>query len=114
MTDCRICRVISLGLGKKFIMPLLGHHYPLCRLSDVKKNFRGLDLRVVGGLVNRGWTKNDIDVIGNRADIPALSSRLERDGIREPIHYCGGTHEKLSHLRCAFYGIKMALTGKGY
>ena len=79
-----------------------------------KKDVEGLRLRVVGGLVSRGYTTNDIDVVGEREDIPALVSRLHADGIQEPIHYCGSEHEKHSHLRCAFYGIKMALTGKGY
>src|SRR5690348_9203195 len=111
MTECKICKIISLALGKKFMMPLLGHHYPMCRLADIKKDFHDLDLHVVGGLANRGYTTNDIDVIGDRADIPALVSRLEKDGIQEPIHYCGSEHGKHSHLRCAYFGIKMALTG---
>ncbi len=113
-TDCKTCRFISHALGKKFMMPLLAHHYPLCRFGDVKKELRGLDLRIVGGLATRGWTKNDVDVVGERADIPTFESRLRKDGIPEPIHFCGSDDEPHSHLRCALYGIKMALTGKGY
>ena len=95
------------------MMPLLGHHYPLCRLAEVRKDMAGLHLRIVGGLARRGWTTNDVDVVGDRIDIPTLSSRLRADNIPEPIHYCGdGIHH--SHLKCAYYGVKMALTGKGY
>ncbi len=101
-------------MGKKLLLPLIGRHYAVCRYADVKKNMHGLDLQVVGGLVNRGSTTNDVDVIGSRADIPILAHRLQSDGIEEPIHYCGGKDEKHSHLKCAYYGIKMVLTGKGY
>ena len=95
------------------MMPLLGHHYALCRLADVKKDMQGLDLRLVGSLPRRGWTRNDVDVVGNRADAAVLDARLRDDKILEPVHYCGdGIHH--SHLRCAYFGIKMALTGKGY
>ena len=114
MQGCKTCKVISHLLGKKYMMPLLGHHYALCHFADVKKDLRGLDLDVVGGLAERGWTTNDVDVIGNRRDIPTLSSRLRTDGIREPVHYCGSKEGRHSHLLCAFHGVKMALTGRGY
>ena len=113
MTDCRTCKIISTMLGKKFMMPLLGHHYPLCRLAQVRKDTRGLDLQVVGGLAERGWTTNDVDVVGNRAYVPKLDARLRADHIKAPIHYCGDGL-KHSHLKCAYFGVKMALTGKGY
>ncbi len=113
MTECRTCKLISLLLGKKLILPLLGKHYPMCRLGEVQKDMKGLNLRIVGGLVNRGWTTNDVDVIGERSDVPKLASRLAADHILEPVHFCGdGIHH--SHLQCAYYGIKMTLTGKGY
>jgi len=32
------------------MMPLLGHHYPLCRLADIQKDARGLKIHIVGGL----------------------------------------------------------------
>lgn len=114
MKPCKVCKLIGLLLGKKFIMPLLGHHYPLCYYAQVKRDLKGLNLQVVGGLVTRGWTTNDVDVIGDRADAPTLNSRLHQDGIPEPVHYCGRIGEKHSHLKCAYFGIKMALTGKGY
>lgn len=113
MTECRTCKTISLLLGKKLILPLIGKHYPLCRLGDVQKDLRGLGLQVVGGLVNRGWTTNDVDVVGNRADVPELASRLAHDHIAEPVHFCGDG-VRHSHLKCAYYGVKMVLTGKGY
>src|SRR4051812_47825341 len=113
MTDCRVCKAISMMLGKKFMMPLLGHHYALCRIADVRKDMRGLDLQLVGGLPRRGWTTNDVDVVGNRADAPTLEARLRHDHIAEPVHYCGDG-VRHSHLKCAYFGVKMALTGKGY
>ena len=111
--ECRTCKTISKFFGKKYMMPLLGHHYPLCRLADVQKDMKGLDLELVGGLPKRGWTTNDVDVVGNRSDAPELEQRLRADNIQEPLHWCGdGIHH--SHVRCAYFGIKMALTGKGY
>ena len=38
---------------------------------------------------------------------------LKKQGIKNPIHYCGNK-EKHSHLKCAYYGVKLALTKKGY
>jgi hypothetical protein len=114
MKECKQCKMLATLLGKRFVMPLLGHHYPLCRIRDVNKAVTGLHLQVVGGLTARGWTTNDIDVIGDRGDIGLLAQRLKAQGIVEPIHFCGSDKEPHSHLRCAFYGIKLALTGKGY
>ncbi len=113
MTECVACKTISRLLGKSYMMPLLGHHYPVCRLADVQQEVQGLKIQIVGGLIQRGWTTNDIDVVGERKDIPKFSERLRTDGISQPVHYCGdGIHH--SHLKCAYHGVKMALAGKGY
>jgi hypothetical protein len=113
MEDCRICRNISVAMGKKFMMPLLGHRYKKISLTDVQPHFNDLDLEIVGGLKKRGWTSNDIDVVGTQADIYTLSLRLASENINNPIHYCGERH-KHSHVKCAYYGVKLAFTGRGY
>jgi hypothetical protein len=100
-------------MGKKLFMPLLGHKYPKITFQEIQPHLAGLDLDVVGGLKKRGWTLNDVDVIGTKSDIQIFSIRLESTGIRNPIHYCG-TRLNHSHIRCAYYGAKLALTGKGF
>jgi len=111
--DCDTCKLISLLLGKKIFMPLLGHRYPRLTLAEVEPHLAGLDLVVGGGLRSRGWTYNDVDVNGDKADAKILDERLKRSGIVHPVHYRGSLTEH-SHLYCAFNGIKLALTGKGY
>ena len=111
--DCNICKKISILCGKRLFMPLLGHRYPLLALATVEPHTEGLDLSIGGGLRTRGWTYNDVDVNGSRTDAAQLDKRLKKNGIPHPIHYCGPRIGH-SHLRCALYGIKLALTGKGY
>lgn len=94
-------------------MPLFGHRYSKLQLADIKRHLIGLDLEVVGGLRRRGWTINDIDVIGDKKDILTLVERLKKNGIQNPVHYCGKPFRH-SHIFCAYYGIKLVLTGKGY
>ena len=113
MKICKVCQFISVALGKKFMMQLLGHRYPKIFLTDIEKFFDDLDIVVVGGLKNRGWTTNDIDVAGAREDAVLLAQKLQKNGISNPIHYCGEI-ENHSHILCAYYGIKLALTGRGY
>ena len=95
------------------MMPLLGHTYAKITLEEIEPHLAGLDLDVVGGLKKRGWTLNDVDVVGTKSDIQILSIRLESAAIRNPIHYCGARLNH-SHIQCAYYGTKLALTGKGY
>ncbi len=113
MTNCKICKVISHALGKKFIMPLLGRTYPKINLIDVEPLLVNLDLEIVGGLEEHGYTINDVDVVGKWSDAVLLSSRLQKAGIINPVHYCGD-RLKHSHLVCTYYGVKLALTGRGY
>jgi len=111
--QCKTCKVIPDLLGKKFLMPLLGHRYPIITLEAVRAHVNGLDLEIGGGLESRGWTSNDVDVNGSKADIEIFDGRLKEAGIVNPIHYCGPLAGH-SHALCAFNGIKLALTGKGY
>lgn len=113
MTECRTCALIPLLLGKSIMMPLLGHHYAKLMYAELAPHLFGLDLVVVGGLKNRGWTLNDIDVRGTKFDVVVLAQRLQNADIRNPIHYCG-TYDFHSHISCAYYGVKLALTGRGY
>lgn len=113
MGECETCKTISRLLGKRYLMPLLGHEYRKLSLAEIVPQTNDLHLEIVGGLAERGWTKHDIDVVGERSNIETFSRRMRAGGIPHPIHYCGdGIHH--SHLRCAFNGIKLALTGRGY
>ena len=94
-------------------MPLLGHEYQKLSFEKVKRHLKGLDIEVVGGLKGRGWTTHDIDVVGKREDIPIFAERLKADAIPHPVHYCR-KQPYHSHLHCAWNGIKLAFTGKGY
>jgi len=113
MENCGPCKVISIMLGKKFMMPFLGHRYSKLLLQDAEKHLGDLDLSIVGGLAKRGWTMNDVDVIGKRAHVALLSERLHASGISNPIHWCG-SRDKHSHIQCAYFGVKLAITGKGH
>ena len=111
--DCRVCEIIPKLFGKKILMPLLGHRYKILLLNEVKKYVKNLDVKIVGGLIKRGWTMHDIDIRGNKKDIAVLAHRLKENNIPNPVHYCGEI-DSHSHIECVYYGIKMALTGRGY
>lgn len=82
-------------------------------LKQIEPHLAGLELRIVGGLSERGWTENDIDVLGERTHAATLSARLRLCGILNPVHWCG-TYEAHSCVSCAYFGVKLVLTGKGY
>ena len=105
--------MISILCGKKIFMPLLGHRYPRITLPGIQQYTEGLDVVIVGGLQNRGWTCNDIDVLGSKQDAKIFDERLKKNGVMHPVHYCGPLTNH-SHVVCAFNGIKLALTGRGY
>lgn len=71
---------------------------------------RGLNLQIIGGLVRRGWTIHDIDVVGEPDDVRIFSERLRRAGINNPVHY-GSKLRKHSHLVCLLDGLKVILQG---
>lgn len=113
MDTCKVCAVLPHLLGKKLFLPLLGHNYKKITREEVTPFLDGLDLKIVGGLEKRGYTKNDIDLIGEKKDVQILAERLLKVGVVNPLHYCGG-EGRHSHLECALNGIKLAFSGKGY
>ena len=94
-------------------MPIVCRKSKEIFFDDINKYAEGLDIKIVGGLSDRGHTRHDIDIIGNKKHIPVFVKRLRTNLIFNPVHYCGGfkTH---SHLKCIFYGLKLVFTGKGY
>lgn len=111
--NCRICAIIPVLLGKHFFLPLFGRGGTRLFQREVEPLLAGLHLALVGGLARRGWTIHDIDVVGEQEDVSVLAERALGAGITHPIHYCGRPNRH-SHLECVFFGIKLALTGRGY
>lgn len=110
---CKVCGAIPKYLGKRFFEPLFGREYDRLQADTVSPLLDGLDLVLVGGLVTRGYTYHDIDVLGAHGDCACLHERLRTNGVRNPVHYCG-SYTKHSHIQCAWNGVKLVLTGKGY
>ncbi len=71
----------------------------------------GLHLTIVGGLIERGYTEHDVDVIGNEKDVPALVQRLAERNIHNLVHYCGSDPVKHSHLRALINGFLVTFLG---
>lgn len=113
MTECKLCRFASRAMGGRIVMPIVCRKSKKIFLEDIQEYTRGLELKIVGGLSDKGYTRHDIDVVGNKKHLPLFIKRLKENSINNPIHYCGGfdTH---SHLECIFYGLKLVFTGKGY
>jgi hypothetical protein len=76
---------------------------------EVITHMRGLNLEIVGGLNYRGWTIHDIDVIGDVNDVPIFIERLEKAGIKNPVHLCDLKLHKHSHILCLVDGLKVIL-----
>ena len=113
MEECRVCKIISVMLGKHIFLPILCSHNKKIYFKNIIEFTKNIDIKIVGGLKIRGYTNHDIDVIGKKSDIQEFQKRISENGIKNPIHYCGEA-DRHSHLKCAYYGIKLALTGKGY
>lgn len=113
MKECKTCRFMSRAMGGRIVMPIVCRKSNKIFLEDVKKHTGGIRIRIVGGLSDRGYTHHDIDVVGDKKDVPRFVERLRSDSISNPVHYCGGfkTH---SHLECILNGLKLVFTGKGY
>lgn len=111
--SCKICSAIPKILGKKYLMPLLGHSYPRIERESLLPLLTTHNLVLVGGLATRGFTQNDIDVLGEHDDVVAFAEKIRELGIKNPVHHCG-THTHHSHLSCAINGIKLAFTGRGF
>lgn len=100
-------------MGSKLVMPLVCRNSNKIFFKDINKYAKGLNIKIVGGLSDRGYTYHDIDVVGDKKDVLIFVRRLNRDAISNPVHYCGGFDDH-SHLKCTFYGLKLVFTGKGY
>ncbi len=72
---------------------------------------RGLDLELVGGLRNRGWTIHDIDVVGNLKDVSELIKRVRKAGISNPVHFCDKGFRRHSHIECIKDGLEVLFLG---
>lgn len=113
MKECKVCRIMSRVMGGRIVMPIVCRNDKKIFFSDIEKYTDGLDIRIVGGLADRGHTHHDIDVVGDKKDLLVFVERLIENHIFNPVHYCGG-HEDHSHLKCTYYGLKLVFTGKGY
>lgn len=113
---CLICEISSSILGKKAEMFLLHEKWKKIYLNQVDSYLKGLDLKIVGGLHNRGWTIHDVDIVGTNRDVPIFARRLTEAGIENPVHYCGRQSHRhiLNHLLCLKNGAKLILFHKGY
>ena len=110
---CKVCKIVPVLLGKAIFLPLLKRTGGYIQCVDIEPLLQDLSLELVGGLVTRGYTTHDIDIIGDKRDIPVFVDRLRQASIPNPIHYCG-KKERHSHWQCVYYGLKLAVTGRGY
>lgn len=108
--DCKLCIFGSRLLGHG-LTHLLGKRWSKITIEQVQPHLEGLDLRVVGGLIKRGYTDHDIDVVGYKKDVSKLVMRLTSQKINNLVHYCGpvsGTH---SYLPALLYGLLVTFLG---
>lgn len=104
---------MSRAMGGRIVMPIVCIKSNKIFIKDIEKYTKGLEIRIVGGLSDRGYTNHDIDVVGNKEHISLFVKRLRVNSVHNPVHYCGG-FENHSHLKCTYYGLKLVFTGKGY
>jgi len=97
-------------------MFLLHEKWRKLKEEDIDEYLKGLDLELVGGLYNRGYTVHDVDICGTRRDVPTFAHRLSEAGIKNPVHYCGHLSHPhfLNHFVCLKNGAKLILFHKGY
>jgi len=98
------CKLCPLRAVVKVLESALDAEWPKITMRDVKPHLSGLDLTVVGGLADKGYTIHDVDVLGKEAHARTMARRLAKAGIDNPVHYAGAWHQE-SHLTC----IKNAL-----
>lgn len=113
MKRCKTCEIISEICGKRLLYRIFYKNKRVTK-EQILPLAKDLKIKVVGGLVRRGWTLHDIDVVGNRQDVAIFSRRLRKNQISNPIHFCGRTSEKHSHLRCLWNGLMLILRGNKY
>ena len=90
---------------------LLGKRWDKITIEQVYPFFEGLDLKIIGGLSNRGYTNHDIDVVGIKRDVPILVERLAAKSIDNLVHYCGPVSEAHSHLEALINGFLVTFLG---
>ncbi len=110
VAPCKWCMLGSKIFGHG-LTKLLGKKWPRLTLPQVTPNLSGLDLQIVGGLVNRGFTEHDIDVIGQESDVKVLAKRLSEAGISNLLHYCGPKASSHSHWRALKNGFLVTFLG---
>ncbi len=108
--SCKLCyfgsRVFGHGLTN-----LLGKKYKKITLDQIEPHLSGLNLFIVGGLKNRGYTEHDIDVVGDKKDIKEFIKRLAEINIDSLVHYCGPSQSKHSHMVALVNGFQVTFLG---
>lgn len=108
--SCKLCyfgsRVFGHGLTN-----LIGKKYNKITLEQVGPCLAGLNLTIVGGLNNRGYTEHDIDVVGDKKDIKEFIKRLSEINIDSLVHYCGPSGLKHSHIVALVNGFQVTFLG---
>jgi len=108
--DCKLCFFGSRLFGHG-LTHLLGKRWNKITIGQVRASFDGLDLKIVGGLINRGYTNHDIDVVGYKKDVSILVQRLTSKNINNPVHYCGIASGEHHHLQALIYGFLVTFIG---
>ena len=107
---CKLCLFGSKVFGHGLTY-LLGKKYDKVLIGQVDPCLVNLNLVVVGGLKNWGYTEHDIDVVGNKKDIPLLIQRLTKNKIDNLVHYRGLLGDKHSHLTALVNGFLVTFFG---
>ena len=109
-SECGLCSFGSKVFGHG-LTRLMGKKWSKITIEQVRPCIEGLGLRIVGGLVNRGYTEHDIDVIGQENDVSTLAKRLAARNINNLVHYCGPASSKHSHFRALVNGFLVTFLG---
>ena len=110
VSSCKVCKFGSRVFGHG-LTRLLGLKWKRITLEQVQPLLTDLDLRIVGGLVNRGFTEHDIDVLGDEDDVSTLVKRLKTKKINNLVHYCGSRSRKHSHWQALKTGFLVTFFG---
>lgn len=112
MKRCYTCEIISEALGKRLFERYF-FKYNKIEKKEIDALLYDLNLRVVGGLLKKGWTVHDIDIVGSSEDVLKFVERLKKHQITNPVHFCG-SDKNHSHFKCLWNGLKILLGGKNY
>lgn len=92
-------------------MFILGKKWPRLEREQILPFVEGVDLELVGGLKERGWTIHDIDVVGDLRDVPKFVSQVRNAGIKNPVHFCDFGSKNHSHWLTIKDGLKALFIG---